>query len=88
MANFAGTCTSDNKGLLLLLLEALLHYASPNWLAGVMLCLGVASPPLSIKGATQHLYDTQKPLLRATHVQGVMNKGANLLSRGNPLYGE
>ncbi len=26
MANFAGTCTSDNKGLLLLLL--LLHYTS------------------------------------------------------------
>ncbi len=26
--------------------------------------------------------------LRATHVQGVMNKGADLLSRGNPLYGE
>ncbi len=26
-------------------LEALLHYASPNWLADVTLCLGVASPP-------------------------------------------
>ncbi len=26
-------------------LEALLHYVSPNWLADVTLCLGVASPP-------------------------------------------
>ncbi|XP_056116181.1 uncharacterized protein LOC130092365 [Rhinichthys klamathensis goyatoka] len=26
--------------------------------------------------------------LRATHVQGVMNRGADLLSRGNSLYGE
>ncbi len=39
--------------------EALLHYASPNWLADMMLCLGVASPPLSIKGATQRHYDIQ-----------------------------
>ncbi len=30
------------------------------------LCLGVASPPLSIQGATQHHYDIQKPLL-ASH---------------------
>ncbi len=47
-------------------LEALLHYASPNWLADMTLCLGVASPPLSIKGATQRHYDIQKPLL-ASH---------------------
>ncbi|KAK7907218.1 hypothetical protein WMY93_015830 [Mugilogobius chulae] len=26
--------------------------------------------------------------LRATHVPGVLNRGADLLSRGNPLYGE
>ncbi|XP_040915373.1 uncharacterized protein LOC121195777 [Toxotes jaculatrix] len=26
--------------------------------------------------------------LRATHVAGVLNRGADLLSRGNPLYGE
>ncbi len=34
MANFAGTCTSDNKGLLLLLLLLLMKYSNllrVNW---------------------------------------------------------
>lgn len=56
--------------------EALLHYASPNWLADVTLCLGVASPPFSIKGATQRHYDIQKPLL-ASHQKPLTNFRTN-----------
>ncbi|XP_060750593.1 uncharacterized protein LOC132862550 [Tachysurus vachellii] len=32
--------------------------------------------------------DTRLLSLRATHVPGILNRGADLLSRGNPLYGE
>ncbi len=32
--------------------------------------------------------DTRLLSLRVTHVPGILNRGADLLSRGNPLYGE
>ncbi len=53
-----------------------LAHNNPNWLADVTLCLGVASPPLSIKGATQHHYDIQKPLL-ASHQKPLTNSLPN-----------
>ncbi len=56
--------------------EALLHYASPNWLADMTLCLGVASPPLSINEVTQRHYDIQK-LLLASHQKPLTNSWTN-----------
>ncbi len=50
---------------------------------------GLRSLPLHMLARKLILWSNANLLsLRATHVQGVMNKGADLLSRGNPLYGE
>ncbi len=50
---------------------------------------GLRSLPLHMLARKLILWSNANLLsLRATHVQGVMNQGADLLSRGNPLYGE
>ncbi len=39
MANFAGTCTSDNKGLLLLLLQSEQSVTVSRWFLQTDLCM-------------------------------------------------
>ncbi len=62
MANFAGTCTSDNKGLLLLLLSASFAYLSNIKLSyGAFLCriLSLATTHLQLSNNLIYLFNSR-----------------------------